>query len=224
MAGSLGIGLAAMAAQLGVFDSPRGGGPPGGAETPGPQQDPVDNQPEPSISPTEQPTYDPEPASPSSKPSPEASFRSADPNVITAVGIGPFRTGEPVDPLLEAGVARRPSDGGACDSSRQLVSTKGKYDGITAWQDGDEIRHVTIFNDSFKTRSGLRVGSTPDEIKQVDSNAREYEGEGTLSYLIPAGGNGLLFIITDGETKAIVVGPRSELDDIANAGGGQSLC
>jgi hypothetical protein len=154
----------------------------------------------------------------------EPPYRTADPNRITSVGIGPFRTGEPVEPLLDAGVARRPDGEGPCDPERQLVSTDSRYDGVTAWQDGDEIVHVTIVSESLQTRSGLRVGSTPEEIRAVAPEAQRYQGEETDSYLVPDGGNGLLFILTDGRTEAIVVGPRSELDDIATASGGRGLC
>jgi len=180
---------------------------------------PVDNVPEQSVdNPPVQPEPSPSATRPSATPSPNPGYQGADPNTITSVGLGPFRADQPVEPLLNSGVARRPTDNELCPPSTQLVAKSGKYSRVTASQDGDLISHVIIRNGSFRTRSGLALGSSEDDVRAIsdvqETTAQDAE---TKAFLVRDGGNALLFVLNEGEVTMIVVGRGSAVSRIAES-------
>ena len=164
-----------------------------------------------STAPQPEQTY---PTTPDPKPTPTQPYRGAEPTTITSAGLGPFRVDEPVKPLLEYKIAKRPQSE-SCDSSTQLVATGGEYSDVTASQDGRLISHVIIQNDAYRTRSGLRIGSSEDDVRAIP-DVSERDAEGTKAFVVRDGGNALLFIANEGAVTMIVVGRSSAINDIAS--------
>ncbi len=162
------------------------------------------------VPPQDQPTPSKSPSKASPTPPP---YETADPSTITSIGLGPFKVDEPVRPLLNAGVAARPGGGeGPCDADTQLVSTRDRYADVVAGQDGKLISHVTIRSENFKTRSGLKVGTSEDTVRGLDNvqEATDPDAE-TKAFLVKDGGNGLLFVVNEGAVTTIVVGRWSKV-------------
>jgi serine/threonine protein kinase len=173
---------------------------------------------------TEAPTAAPT-TKPSATPTPEAPYQGAEPSTITSVGLGPFRVDEPVKPLLDNKVARRPTDGdeGPCDPDLQLEAVASRYKDVRATQDGDLISYVRIRNDNYGTRSGVRVGSSEEKVRSLndveETTAPDAETKG---FLVRDGGMALLFITNDGAVTEILVGRRSELTRVSGSLPGKS--
>jgi serine/threonine protein kinase len=140
----------------------------------------------------------------------EQSYRGADPVTITSYGFGPFRVGEPIAPLINAGVARRPF----C-ARNQLVAVDG-YRGVTAYHREGLIRYVVITRrSSYATRSGIQVDDHAGRVLEVAGDAGRYasaESHG-VSYLVHDGGNGLLFVTRrdSDQLGRIIVGETADL-------------
>jgi hypothetical protein len=168
---------------------------------------------DPTPSPATEPSKEPRKPTPTASPAPD--YQGADPNVITSVGLGPFRVDQPVAPLLDSRVARRPSGGGSCSSDSQLVTRSGKYSEVTASQDGELISHVIIRNGNFATRSGLAVGSSEDKVrKNPEAQESTNADSETKAFVVRDGGNSLLFIVNEGKVTMIVVGRSSAINSI----------
>jgi len=150
-------------------------------------------------------------------------YVEADPATITSIGLGPFRVGEPVQPLLAG-------DGADLDScwDNQLVGNGDAYPSVRAVHEDGVIRFVQITSgDLYTTRSKLRVGSTPQDVRRVvpDAQLRHDGKHGVDTYLVRDGANGLLFVMgNDGRTAAIVVGDLGRLIKISKGGRGAQHC
>jgi tRNA A-37 threonylcarbamoyl transferase component Bud32 len=149
---------------------------------------------------------------------PPPRVRGADPEVITGAGLGPFRIGEPAQPLLLSKLARHPDSNDPCPAAAQLLATDARYQEqfqtLSAHTVAGRITHVTIFSEKHRARSGLHIGSSILEISTAAPQAQQF-GSIAPSFLVRDGELALLFVVRNGVVMAIMTGAQGELSSVA---------